>query len=255
MRSLVRTETRKLLTSPRWWLVGAGMVLVSVAIAALVTVVGLTIDRSPLELGAARDVGAIINVASGFAFVFAIVLGVLIVTGDRTDRTLALTLLAGRSRGRVYAAKTIAAAVFGVLLAVATLLATTIAVTGLLIAFGQPVSLTDPEILRRLTGGIAVLTLWAIAGVGIGALVQHQLAAILGVVALTQAVEPVLRMSVPAVGDVLPGSIAEVASGGTLAGLALGAPELGQYAALGLMTAGVAAVLALGAWRYRGIQV
>ena len=27
MRSLVRTETRKLLTSPRWWLVGAGMVL------------------------------------------------------------------------------------------------------------------------------------------------------------------------------------------------------------------------------------
>ena len=54
---------------------------------------------------------------------------------------------------------------------------------------------------------------------------------------------------------ILPGSIAEVASGGTLAGLALGAPELGQYAALGLMTAGVAAVLALGAWRYRGIQV
>lgn len=255
MFTLMQVEIRKMLTSPVWWIVAAAMLGVCGALAALLTGAGVAMERSPLEFTSMRDVGAVMNVAGGFAFVISVVLGILTVTADRSDRTLALTVLAGRGRTRVYVAKVLVCALFAFVLAVATLALSAAVVVGVLAVSGIPVALTDPEILGRLGGGVAVLTLWALIGAGLGALMRHQLAAIVAVLVFTQAVDPVVRSIAPGVGQYLPGAIAEVAGGGSVIGLALGSGDMSQAVALGIMVALTAVVVALGALRYRSVPV
>lgn len=250
MLALIQSEARKILTTPRWWLLGIGMLLSSAALAALLTFVGLNSSRSPLEMSTAQDIGAIVNVAASMTFVFSIILGVIIVTAEYTDGTLAQTLLAGRKPGRVYLAKAAAGIGFGLLLAAATILVCLGIVSLLLTAQGASVPWADPELTRRLAGGTMVLGLWTVIGVGLGALIRNQLVAVVGIVVFTLGLEPMLRIAVPQISTYLPGSVAEMASGGSLMALALGTAGMSQLAALAAMTLGALAILWIGGWRF-----
>lgn len=250
MPNQLRIESRKLITTPRWWGISALMVVASVGAALLLTLAGVFLERSPLNMAAMSDVGATMNSASGFTYVVAIVLGVIIATADQTDGTLALSIFAARGRSTLYGAKVLVATVFGLLLALVTLLLSAGAVTGVLIGADVSVSLTSPEVLGRLAGGTAVLTLWVLIGVGIGAVVRNALAAIVAVVVISQVVEPVIRSVVPSIGQYFPGAIAEAASGGSVVSLAMGASEMGQTTAAAIMVAFTAIVLLAGAARF-----
>lgn len=250
MYLLANSEARKFISTPRWWLIGAGMVLASMALSALLTFVALGMERSPLDLSRAEDIGSIVNVASGMTFVFSIALGVLIVTAEYTDGTMAQTLLAGRDPWRVYVAKVAAGLGFGIVLAIATLATCLAVVAAFLLSQGQSLPLTNPEVVGRIGGGTAVLSLWAVVGVGVGALVRNQVVALVGLVVFTQVFEPILRIALPATSNFLPGAVAESASGGSIVTLALGNDGLSQVAALTVMAIGAAIVAWAGGYRF-----
>ena len=170
-----------------------------------------------------------------FGALFGGLLGALSVTAEFRHGTIRPTFLVTPRRGRVLAAKTICsmaiAAAFG-------LLATTIAVgVGLtsLEPRGIDVLLGGADYALVLAGGAVASALWAAIGVGLGALVRHQVAVIAGISIWLLFIENLLVSVVPEAGRLAPG-----AAGAALGGInpddllapAAGAALLAAYAAV-----------------------
>ena len=131
------------------------------------------------ELGTAANLANVLR-AGNVAMWVMLLVGTLAVTGEYRHRTITTTLLATPRRRTVIGAK----------LAVTGGLAAAYAAVGMLIGLlaalprlagsSATISLTDPALARVAVGTITGTTLFALAGVGIGALVRNQTLAVAG---------------------------------------------------------------------------
>jgi ABC-2 type transport system permease protein len=173
MKGLLSAEFRKLRTTRSTWGLLAGMAAM-VAVGVYSTVQ----ESSAAELRKPLHEQQIILVLT-YTRLFVLVLGVKAITDEFRHGTIIPTLLATPQRGRVVAAKVLTAATVGLAFtAVAAAVAVGLAFV-LISAQGFDPNVT-PADGRALAGLTLAGALWAALGVGIGAAIRHQVAAIVG---------------------------------------------------------------------------
>ncbi|SHJ47287.1 hypothetical protein SAMN05421803_106174 [Nocardiopsis flavescens] len=214
------SELRKITSTRMWWLMLAGMVAYSAAFTAFLTSSPFLTSRSPVDLATPESAVIAYNIAPAIAYVFPLAVGVLVITHEYRYRTISQTLLAEPHRPTVFGAKLLAGLCVAFVFGVSSVGVCVLVVVGVLSFHGQDTHLASPAILTAIAGSVVVLTLWGLVGVGVGALVRDQLVAIVGLVVLTQFVEPMARTVLSGVGPrwltlVFPGIAGDVAAGGT----------------------------------------
>ncbi|WP_394553988.1 ABC transporter permease [Agromyces sp. MMS24-JH15] len=192
----------------------------------------------------------IYSFATSIGYVFPVLLGALAVTGEFRHRTLTPTFLATPKRGVVLTGKLASQLVVGAVFGVLGFAASVGAGAAALSAFGVDPTLDATDTWAMVGRGILAMALWGAIGVGLGAVVPNQVAAIVIVIAFTQFVEPMLRLvsslsDVTAeIGKYLPGAASDALVGASIYSMA----AIGQSASLewwqgGLVLAGYAALL------------
>ncbi|HEX9375466.1 MAG TPA: ABC transporter permease subunit [Actinomycetota bacterium] len=179
---------------------------------------------------------------------FAALLGSLSITSEIRHGTIRPTFLVTPRRGRVIAVKAaasgLAGATFG-LVAGAVGVGAGVAALG---ARGIDIRLDGGDDILLVAGSAAAGALWAAIGVGVGAVIRHQVPTVVGICAWLLFVEGLLVGDLVGLGDIfkfLPGSAAAAISGqepGTLLPPAVGLAVLAIYAAA---TAGAGAFATL----------
>jgi ABC-2 type transport system permease protein len=175
MTRLVRAELLKLRTTRTT----AGLFALTVATTALIMTAVMLLAGRPgqpaVEPGILPD---LVVVAKGPLVVFALILGVLGMSGEFRFGTATPTFLVTPNRGRVVAAKVVAGALAGAALAAAS--AAVALGLGLpwLLAKGVGITVVDADVAARLLGLAATSALHAVLGVGLAALVRNQVVAI-----------------------------------------------------------------------------
>jgi ABC-2 type transport system permease protein len=192
---LLHAELLKLRTAPRTTI---GLLLAMLGLAGLGSgSTASTADGSPFAVD--TSVSDILDVAS-LAVVFALILGVLVVTWEYRHGTITSTFLATPRRERVIGTKLLVAALAGVLLGVASVV----------VSLGVASFWIDVELERghwELIGRIVLGTAaWAVLGVGVGALLQSQVGAIVASLVWLLVAEPLLGLPLDDVADYLPGA-------------------------------------------------
>jgi ABC-2 type transport system permease protein len=222
MIRLIRAEFTKLRTTRLIYGMAAAMaafaVLTMVAVATTPDIEGnppLSADSLPML------VAGPVTLLSGAA----LLLGILGMTGEFRHQTVTQTFLVTPDRGRVVAAKLIAYPLAGIALALTTMAVTAAVAAGWLAAKGITPSL-DARLGRVI--GVALLGagLCGLVGVGVGALVRNQVAALVGTLVWVLVVEGLLMslLNAPSLGKWLPSAAATAAisspGGGNLSRLA-----------------------------------
>lgn len=227
------SEYRKLRTSRLWRLVLAAMVAVVAALTAMFSFGAVSAPATNVDFSSAASVAVLYNLTAALGTVFPLALGVMCVTREHHHRTATITFLGEPHRGRVFWSKVTVCAGAAAVLGTVTLLACTAVVSGILTLNDQSAYLSSPEVLRRLVGAWVVVVLWAVIGVGLGAVVKNQVVAIAGILVFTQLVEPVLKVAstyspFPGVSTFLPGGASDALAGGTVITMAMEIPAGGQ---------------------------
>jgi ABC-type transport system involved in multi-copper enzyme maturation permease subunit len=184
--------------------------------------------------GRSNQLRVLVEGGESLGAVFAGLLGAMSITGEVRHGTIRPTFLATPKRGRVVAAKAVTNMLTGLVFGlIATGLAAVVG-TAVLSGRGVTIHLDRGDYALLFAGGAAAAALWAVIGVGVGAMVRNQVAAIVGIFVWVQIVENLLVDSVPAVSRFTPGALAQAITGqrtGTLHSPALGALLLTLYAA------------------------
>ncbi len=147
----------------------------------------------------------VFQVGTRAGMIFAGLAGVLAITSEIRFGTIRPTFLVSPRRGHVIAAKLAVGGLVGI---VYGLLAEGLMAAAATIAFsvrGIPNELTGGDYVRILTGGAAAAALWAILGVGIGALVRNQVASLVGLLSWMFLVETVSEGFLPGAASYTPG--------------------------------------------------
>lgn len=208
MRRLVAGEMRKLTTTRLWlWMLLASMILTGVYASLLI---GFAEDpdtlTAPLDTAAGQQ--TLFAVAAGGANTLVAVLAAIGLTGEFRHRTATATFLATPHRGRVVVAKMFTYAALGVAYAVACLAIVIAIVIPWLTAKDIDISLTGNGLPGTMAAVIADIAIFALVGVGLGALLRNQVATVVGLLIYRFVAEPIVT-GVPALAEwtiYLPGS-------------------------------------------------
>lgn len=197
--NLIRAELRKLFSTKLWiWLLLGACVLSGGSAALLIGFADqAAADPStgipPVDSPAFEKLA----LAGGAnAVVFLLILGIIGMTQEYRHRTATPTFLVTPKRGRVVLAKLFTYFGISLLLAVVVNMVVLAVVLPWLSAKGAPVALTG-ENLEVLFSSIGGSALYGMVGVGVGALLRNQVAAVVGSLIYLFVAEPILR-SVPA---------------------------------------------------------
>jgi ABC-2 type transport system permease protein len=147
----------------------------------------------------------VFQVGTRAGMLFAGLAGALAITGEIRFGTIRPTFLVAPRRSPVIAAKLAVGCLVGV---VYGLLAEGLMAAAATVAFslrGVPNELTGSDYARLLAGGAAAAALWAILGVGIGAVVRNQVAALVGLCSWMFLVESVSEGFIPNAAKLMPG--------------------------------------------------
>ncbi len=178
MGGLIKSEFRKLITTQVWfWLLLATLAL---------TALGVVAQLAPSDAvhNTPHDIRTVFTTADN-AYIAVFVLGVLSVTTEFRYQTITPTVLATPSRWALVTAKMITYAIAGAVYATLCVLLQIAMALPWLSAKGFSVSLGDYGIPGALAGVFAVVALFGIVGMGIGALLRNQIVAVtIGVVFL-----------------------------------------------------------------------
>jgi ABC-2 type transport system permease protein len=199
MTRLVRAEWTKMLTTRVWIGLLIGGCVFAGAFAALLTAfAGRSQPGQPPLPGVGSPEFEHLAFATGTnAGVMLLILGIIGMTQEYRHRTATPTFLTTPHRSRVVVAKLIAYALAAIPFALAVLAVNVLVVVVYAGARGAAPSLTDSGNLRVLGGVGTALVIYAVIGVGVGALVRNQVGAIIGALVYLYVVEPVIR-AVPA---------------------------------------------------------
>jgi ABC-2 type transport system permease protein len=200
--ALVRAELLKLRTVklPLWLLVATvGLVVLSV----LATVLTAGSEGSPYALEDPRLMSLAVASASAGTNLL-LILGILMLTQEFRFGTATPSFLVTPQRSRVLLAKLAAVAVTGVLFALVSAVVAVVLAFVLISARGGGAALDGP-VLQVLLGVVLVLVLYGPIGIGVGALVRNQVAAVTISLAWVFVAEQLLIALLPAVGEWTPG--------------------------------------------------
>jgi len=212
MTALVRAELLKLRTValPAWLLVTT-LALVALSVCATVLTAGL--EGVPLQLDDPDLLARSAASASAGTLVL-IVLGILMLTQEFRFGTATPSFLTTPRRGRVVVAKLVAVSLTGALFAALSVLVA-LGLSYALIAVRGGSAVFDATVWQVLAGVFLVLLLYGPIGLGVGALIRNQIAAVVISLAWVFVLEQLLVALLPEVGRWTPG-------GGTAAVLQLG---------------------------------
>jgi len=174
---------------------------------------------------------------AGVVSTLLLVLGIVATTGEHRHGTITSTLLASPDRVRLVAAKAIAYAIAGALLGLAAMLLTVAVGIPLLADKDPSIELPASDWASLVAGGVVACTLSAAVGVGIGALVRSQVAAVVGALIYIFVGEPAIFLASEEAGRYALGSATA-----TLTGTSFDDDALDQWAG-GLVLLGWALVL------------
>jgi ABC-2 type transport system permease protein len=146
---------------------------------------------------------------------FAGLAGAIAITAEIRYGTIRPTFLVTPRRGPVIAAKLAVSALVGIVFGLLAEALMAGAATVGLAARGIDNQLTGGDYLQLLSGGAAAAALWAVAGVGIGALVRNQVGAVVGLCAWMFIIESVSEGFVPGFARLLPGGTGLALAGNT----------------------------------------
>ena len=193
MRPLLQAELIKLRTTRTF----VALTAVAIGTSLLITVL-VSVLSEPTEETVLTDV-----YASDTSSLFILVLAVIGISGEWRHHTITSSLLAAPERLRFLAAKTLAFAIAGLILSLA--ISISIAIVGSIILSARDLPLPDAGdvVAQWARNGLIALLLGAF-GVGIGALIRNQVVAIVGLLVVAFAIEPLLVNLVPDVGRFAP---------------------------------------------------
>jgi hypothetical protein len=241
MPRLLAGELRKLFTSRLWlWLL-----LASAAITALYAVLDIAFADTPgtwtMPLSTPQGQRTLLAIGAGGGPLVA-VLGAIGLTGEFRHRTATATFLATPHRGRVVVAKLAIYGLVGAGYGLAGIAVTVAIALPWLASKDIHWALDGGEVASTLAGVIAAMTILGMVGVGLGALLREQVAAVVGLLVWLFVVERILS-SFAAMGSwtiYLPGQAQEALSGSVLTNQQLLQPWQGA-----LVLAGYGIALAL----------
>jgi ABC-2 type transport system permease protein len=196
-----------------------------------------------------------VTTVTGLAMVLAAVLGAIIATGEFRHSTATLTYLATPKRGRVLAAKAVAAAAAGTVFGLAVGVISTVVGVVFAAARHDHLALGTGTLVGHIGGAAAGAALLGAIGVGIGSLVRSQIGAVIGIFAWAIIVESVIGGLFDSVRPYLPYTTATTLAGTSLGGAAFGPAHKvsgGQplpFIAAAALLAGIALVVSLVAAR------
>ncbi|SOC48786.1 ABC-2 family transporter protein [Blastococcus aggregatus] len=195
MTRLVRAEWTKLFTTRVWIGMLAAGVLLTAGFAVLMTAFAGNADSGIAPVGTAEFEQTALAQASG-ATILTLILGIIGATQEYRHRTATPTFLTTPRRGSVIVAKLIAYALAAVPFAVVVVAVNYLVVAVYAGARGAAPSLTGDNLEVMTTSGLA-LVIYAVIGVGLGALMRNQVGAIVAALVYLFVVEGVIR-SIPA---------------------------------------------------------
>ena len=173
MTALLRAELLKVRTVRSWW----------AYLIAIVLLAGIATASDVGPHDAARDqlqFQVRLVDAAGIAALIAIILGITIVTTEFRHGTITPALLVEPHRGRMLAAKAVAAGLLGAAFALLALVAIALVAGIWLTAVDAELHLLDQDVLVRAAQMILLGVLWTLFGVAIGSIVHSQVAALVG---------------------------------------------------------------------------
>lgn len=184
MIRLIAAELFKLRTTRAFYALAGG----ALGFTLLITSLGAIFDQEELRLG---DV----MMVAFFAQLITLVIGILCITNEFRHGTITPTLLVSPIRPRVVLAKVVASLLAGLVLGLAAcaIIAGVVALDG-----GD----TD-EALKLIAGGAILAGVYAVLGVGLGAIIRNQVGAIIGAFVYILLLENLLGL-VPWIRDWLP---------------------------------------------------
>lgn len=224
LSAATRSEVTKQFSTSLWWILAIVLVVyVGSSSGGFAVLVGMQQsgalgDAEALPLGDGVT-GLLYSFASSLGYVFALLVGALMTTGEFRHKTLTPTFLAVPKRGRVLLAKVIIGVLVGLLYGVIALLSAVGPAALILALYGEETALGDADTWAMFARILLALVLWTIIGIGVGALVRNQIAAVVGILVFTQFIEPLLRMGasfIETLGDVanyLPGAASDTLVG------------------------------------------
>lgn len=212
MRKLIAAELLKLRTTRLFYaLLATTAVLTVLGVVVVILIAG---GSDTPNLGSQESTRNIFG--NGSASLFALILGILAVTGEIRHGTITQTLLVTPRRSDVVTAKLVAMGVAGLVFGGVASLVTLAVAWPWLAAKDVGVSLFSDDVGLVMLAGIAGTVLFGIIGVGVGAIVRSQVPAIVGALVWQFVLESLLVALLPAVGRWLPGGAARGLSGETL---------------------------------------
>lgn len=202
MIDLVRAELRKATTTRLAWTMPLAMFVLGVAFTAIsgyflvfAEIPGMDVRMSETmsDLTLAR---AVYTGAVQMAYLLALVLGILTITGEFRHQTLTSTFLAEPRRGRVVVAKIVAVVVVVLANGLAHVAGSLIGGASVLAAGDVAVFPEPADLSWTLLRMLLVLVLWGLIGLGLGVLIPNQVAALFVGVSVAFIVEPLLSFGI-----------------------------------------------------------
>ena len=199
MIALLRSELTKTLTTRMWWALLVGAVLLT----ALQAVATAAVAGSGPGTGAPATPGlesgetlrqAFAGAAFNGTYLFALVMGVLAITGEYRHQTVTPTFLATPRRARVVVAKALAQVAVGAVFGLVALLTALVGAGTVIAVRGASMGLDDPTLWRAMVLVVLAISLWTVLGLGIGTLLRNQVAAVLVAIGLGLVIEPLLGL-------------------------------------------------------------
>ncbi|GAA2540880.1 ABC transporter permease [Microbacterium mitrae] len=263
--SATRSEFTKYFTTSTWWVLtlitAVSLMLLAGGFAAAI---GLAQSGALDEVPDAALLGAaspslVYGLAVNIGYIFPILLGVLLVTGEFRHGTLIPTFLATPRRGTVLLAKLITSAVLGAALGVISVAVTVGTAAAIFAATGQDPELTATDNLTMMARMVLSFVLWTWIGLGLGTIVRNQVAAIVIALVFTQLVEQLIRTAavfapeIEPIAKYLPSAASDTLTGSNFYVMLGGAAESQAWWVGAIVLAIYAAVLtvigALTTWR------
>ena len=203
MSALVRAELLKLRsTRTLAWLLVATMAMVVVTVA--VTVPSTGNAEAGLSLHEAELLPRLVGISLGVPQVLMVLLGVLVFTQEIRYDTISATFLVEPRRTRVLVAKGVALALASVVVTTASL-AVTCALSTVLISARHGNVTIGTTFVDAIVAAFAIMMLYGLIGLAIGALVRNQIAAVTAALVWQTALEHLLIDALPQVERWTPG--------------------------------------------------
>jgi ABC-2 type transport system permease protein len=192
VRRLVAAELAKLATTRLWlWLLLASMALTALYVSLSIAFADAP-DTTTLPPSTPAGQRMLFALAASGPSALVAVLGAIGLTGEYRHRTATATFLATPHRGRVVAAKLLTYALAGAGYGAACIAVTTAITLPWLAAKHIHVPLTGHGIPATLAAVLAAVTIYAILGVGLGALLRDQVATVVALLVYLFVAEPII---------------------------------------------------------------